>query len=53
VSVHHFEHLRVDENLNFNPKIKERKHKLVREERYVDLHAFWPPRLFIDSSIEV
>jgi hypothetical protein len=46
MSVHHFEHLRVDESLNFKPKTKEGKNNLGREERYVDLRACWSTRDF-------
>jgi hypothetical protein len=55
MSVHHFEHLTVDEILNFKTKKKkkERKYNLGREERYVDLRSCWPPRVFIDSNMDV
>jgi len=50
MSVHHFEHLTVDESLNFKPNIKERKTKLGREERHVDVRACWPPRVFLIAA---
>jgi hypothetical protein len=53
LSVHRFERLTLDKSLNFKPKIKERKNILGMEERYEDLRACWPPRLFIDSSMDV
>jgi len=52
MSVHHFEHLTVDESLNFKPKNKGKKNNLGRDERYVDPRACWPPRVFIDGSME-
>jgi len=50
MSVHHFEHLTVDESRNFKPKIKERKNNLGRGERYVDLRACWQPGVLLTAA---